>query len=165
VRGLKLITGLCAAAALSALSFAGVSAAASTTGGLRAVAAGADSTATAAAESLVRYLPRGRLPVKRRIAYRGVCQTSAPNPPDNFCSVVSRTTLVLPGPNLGPITLSNSFSNNQVFEVHFTLNGPAFKALKKYRNKARLRTRLRATDLTNGSVDVDRRTFRFKRKR
>jgi hypothetical protein len=153
VRRAKTIAALAMIAAIVATVIAGPSTA-SGSGGLISAGARFAPDASAAVESQVRYLPSGRKPVKLRIAYRGVCTVD--------CKVFARTTLVLPGPNIGPVNVSNSFSANQIFEAFIRLNGPGLAALRENRRVARLRTRIRAIDLATNEVDIDRRIFRFK---
>jgi hypothetical protein len=156
VRRATTVTILALIAVLSAILLAGPSNAAGpgTTGGLVAKGKTTSAGSSVLVETLVRYLPRRRLPVRRRIAYRGVCTAD--------CNITARSTLVLPGPNIGPVSVSGSFGANEVFESFLKLNRPALAALKRHRRKARLRTRIFAVDLTTGDTDTDRRTFRFK---
>jgi hypothetical protein len=79
------------------------------------------------------------------------------------CRVTVRTTLVLPGPDVGTGRVSADFFANEIFEAYIVLNGPTRAALKRNRAKARLRTRISAVDRTTGDTDLDRRTFRIKR--
>jgi hypothetical protein len=153
MRRTKTLIALAATAATAAL-FAGPSAALGSAG-LTSAGALSSPTATTSSEEQIRYLPSGRKPVKLRIAYRGVCTVD--------CNVIARTTLVLPGPNIGPVTVSGAFDANEIFEAFIKLNGPALQALKQNRRAARLRTRITGIDLSNGVRDIDRRTFRFKR--
>jgi len=154
VRRAKTLTALIAAAAVSSAILSGA-APASVSGGLSQVA-GPGPLATSADESLVRYLPSGRKPVKRRIAFLGECSVD--------CKLTVRMTLVLPGPNLGPriVTGTIDAETKPVFQAWLQLNRPALQALKANRRAARFRTRVRAVDVVTGEVDVDRRTFRFK---
>ena len=156
MRRVKTVTVLALVAAVSAVWLVAGSSASGpgATGGLVAKGKTTGASSSVVVETLVRYLPRRRLPVQRRIAYRGVCTAD--------CSITARSTLVLPGPNIGPVSVSNTFSANQVFEAFLKLNRPGLAALKRYRNEARLRTRISAVDSTTGDTDVDRRTFRFK---
>ncbi|CAN5566490.1 hypothetical protein BH20ACT15_BH20ACT15_16340 [soil metagenome] len=41
-------------------------------------------------------------------------------------------------------------------------NGPLRKAIKANKGKAKLRTKIVATNVATGEVDVDRRTYKFK---
>jgi hypothetical protein len=145
-------------AATAAIVIAGPStaspSAASGSGGIVSVGGSWSPDASAAVETQVRYLPSGPKPVRLRIAYRGVCTVD--------CKVFARTTLVLPGPNIGPVNVSNSFAANQIFEAFIRLNRAGLAALNQNRRAARLRTRIRAIDLSTNEVDIDRRTFRFK---
>jgi hypothetical protein len=153
VRRAKTIAALATSAATVAIVIAGPSTA-SGAGGIVSVGGGWSPDASAAVETQVRYLPSGRKPVRLRIAYRGVCTVD--------CKVFARTTLVLPGPNIGPVNVSNSFAANQIFEAFIRLNRAGLAALNQNRRAARLRTRIRAIDLSTNEVDIDRRTFRFK---
>jgi hypothetical protein len=154
VRRAKTLTVLAAAAAISTAVLA-APASASVSGGLT-PAAGSGPIATSADESLVRYLPSGRKPVKRRIAFLGECTLD--------CKLFVRMTLVLPGPNVGPVNVTGTLDveTKPVFQGWIQLNRPALRALKANRREARFRTRVRAVDVVTGEVDVDRRSFRFK---
>ena len=154
MRRAKTLTALAGTAAISAAILAG-SAPASVSGGLSPVA-GSGPLASSADESLVRYLPSRRKPVKRRIAFLGQCSAD--------CKLRVRMTLVLPGPNLGPVVVTGilDVETKPVFQGFMVLNRPALRALKANRRAARFRTRVRAVDVVTGEVDIDRRTFRFK---
>lgn len=117
--------------------------------------AGAGSpTATKSGEDLVRYLTKGKLKPGKRIAYRVVCSAD--------CNLTVTSTLVLPGPNLGPSSESGSFPAGTVVEAFLKLNGPAQSAIKDNIGAAKLRTRVDATSTVDGSTDTDQRTFKFK---
>jgi hypothetical protein len=127
---------------------------------------GAHSAATV--ESLVRFLhPHARLAVGSR------CPGARPSAPKRCvgpflvcsadCQVSARLTLVLPGPNLGPVFASKSFPANLVFKAYIKLNRAGLALLRKYRDVARLRTRIHAVDMNTGDTDTDRHAFRFKR--
>jgi hypothetical protein len=150
---------------VAAMAVAGGSASAS--GGL----AGADRAAPlagAADEDLVRYLPPLRLKIgakcpkgsgvagrHRCLIYYGTCTAD--------CKVTVRSVVVLPGPNLPPLTSSGSFDADQVFQAYLVLNRAALSAIRENRRQSRLRSRIQATDLVTAETDVDRRAFRFKR--
>jgi hypothetical protein len=122
--------------------------------GLTAVKAGEGPTAVKSGEELVRYLTKGRLKPARRIEYRVVCGAD--------CSVTATSTLVLKGPNLGPVSSSGQFPAGGIAEVFLKPNKPARAAIKASGNAAKLVTKVRATNVLTGEVDVDSRTFRFK---
>jgi len=166
VRRAKTITALVVVAASAAILAGGPASATGSTG-LVSVGSGSFPRAGAASEEQVRYLPRRRLPIRMKcpkgsgaagrylcLNYFGTCTVD--------CKLFARTTLVLPGPNIGPENASASFDANQVFVAYIRLTRAGLAALKQHRRKARLRTRIRAIDLATNEVDIDRRTFRFK---
>jgi hypothetical protein len=79
-----------------------------------ALPAGADPKAQASAEDLVTYLTKGKLKPAKRIPYRFVCSED--------CFVTATSTLVLKGPNLGPVASSGQFPAGQVIEVFLKPN-------------------------------------------
>jgi hypothetical protein len=111
-------------------------------------------TASADVEGLVSYLTTGKLKPKKRIAYSFVCSTA--------CQVTASTTLVLKGPNLGPVADTGMFAPGEVGTAFLKPNGAARDAVKDHIGASKLRARLVAIDAT-GATDTDTRTFRFKR--
>jgi hypothetical protein len=116
--------------------------------------AGAGPSASASGEELVRYLTKGKIKVSKRMEYRIVCSAD--------CSVSASTTLVLKGPNLGPISSAGQFPAGQIIEVFLKPNKAARNAIKASGNAAKLKTKIRATDVVTGEADSDSRAFRFK---
>lgn len=164
----KRLTLLAVAAAAAAVWLAAPSLASSGASG-GAAGAGPNASAAALDEALVRYLPRWRIPVRmkcpedagaasgryRCLKFRGACA--------EVCNVRARMTVVLPGPNIGPVVASRDLAEDKLVFVAFViLNKPALAAIKQNREKARFRTKLRALS-EDGDYDVDRRSFRFKR--
>jgi hypothetical protein len=115
----------------------------------------ASPTATASAddESLVAYLPAGKLKVAKRISYRFECLTE--------CQVTTASTLVLKGPNLGPVVDSGMFAAGQVAEAFLKPNRAARQAIRKHIGASKLRTSISAINAA-GATDTDTYTFRFK---
>jgi hypothetical protein len=105
-------------------------------------------------EGLVSYLTAGKLKPGKRIAYRFVCSTA--------CQVTATSTLVLKGPNLGPVVDTGMFGAGEVGAAFLRPNGAARDAIKDHIGASKLRTWLVAIDAT-GATDTDTRTFRFKR--
>lgn len=123
---------------------------------LWAAPAGAGSpTAKASAEDLVSYLTKGKLKPGKRIAYRFVCSAD--------CTLTASSTLVLKGPNLGPVSASQSFQAGQIAEAFLKPNKAARNAIKDNIGASKLRTSVTATSLIDGTTDTDNRTFKFKR--
>jgi hypothetical protein len=110
--------------------------------------------AVAETDTLLAYLTVGKLKPGKRISYQVVCNAN--------CSVTASSTLLLKGPNLGPVTSSGTFAAGQVIEVFLKPNKPARAAIKRNIKASKLRTRLNATNLTTGETDADARTFRFR---
>lgn len=122
--------------------------------GPAAAGAGAGPTARKSGEELVRYITKGKLKASKRIEYRVVCGAD--------CALTATSTLVLKGPNLGPVSSSGQFTGGQAARVFLKPNKAARAAIKASGNSAKLRTTVRATDLVTGEVDTDTRTYRFK---
>jgi hypothetical protein len=116
----------------------------------------APSRAKAATEydSLVAYWPAGKIKVGKRISYRFVCASD--------CQVTASSTLVLQGPNLGPVADTGIFSAGQIGAETLTLNRAARSAIKSHLRKSKLRTSITATTGA-GLTDTDTQTFHFKR--
>ena len=83
-------------------------------------------------EGLVSYLTTGKLKVKKRIAYKFVCSTE--------CQVTATTTLVLRGPDVGPIVDTGLFPAGQIIEVFLKPNKSARRAIRKHIGASKLRT-------------------------
>ena|SRR5918994_1803576 len=115
--------------------------------------AGEGPTAGKSADTLLRYLTKGKLKPDSRIEYRVVCSLD--------CNVTATSTLVLKGPNLSA-TSSGSFAAGQVIEVFLEPNRAARRAIKASGKSARLRTKVRATAVATGETDADARAYRFK---
>jgi hypothetical protein len=111
-------------------------------------------TASADVEGLVSYLTAGKLKPGKRITYRFSCSTA--------CQVTASSTLVLKGPNLGPVVDTGMFAAGEVGAAFLKPNGPARDAIKDHIGASKLSTRLFAVDATGGT-DTDKRTFHFKR--
>jgi hypothetical protein len=128
-------------------------------GGLAAAAPGglAPSRAQAATEydSLVSYVTFGKLKVGKRISYQFVCATD--------CQVTARSTLVLPGPNLGPVVDTAIFASGQTGRETLTLNRAARFMIATHLGASKLRTSLTASTST-GLTDSDTRVFKFRRR-
>jgi hypothetical protein len=116
----------------------------------------APAKATAATEydSLVAYWPAGKLKVGKRISYRFVCASD--------CQVTTTSTLVLPGPNLGPVVDTAIFSPGQIGRETLTLNKAARFMIASHLRTSKLRTSITASTST-GLTDRDARVFKFKR--
>jgi hypothetical protein len=120
-----------------------------------ALPAGADPKAQASGEELVSYLTKGKLKPAKRIPYRFVCSED--------CFVTATSTLVLKGPNLGPVSSSGQFAAGQVIEAFLKPNKPARTAITDNIGASKLRTSVTASSTLTGETDTDNRTFKFKR--
>jgi len=116
--------------------------------------AGAGPTASKSGEELVRYLTKGKLKPAKRIEYRVVCAAD--------CAITATSTLVLKGPNLGPIASSGQFPAGQIIEVFLKPNKAARAAIKDSGKAAKLKTKVNVTNLATGETDSDARSFGFK---
>jgi hypothetical protein len=121
---------------------------------LPALPAAASPTAQTSAEDLVSFLTKGKLKPGKRIAFRFVCSED--------CFVTATSTLVLKGPNLGPIASSGQFPAGQIIEAFLKPNRPARDAIKDNIGASKLRTSVTATSTGTGETDTDNRTFKFK---
>ena len=121
-----------------------------------AIAAGSLALAApaSAGEDLVSYLTKGKLKPGKRIAYRAVCNAD--------CQLTVTSTLVLKGPDLGPVSSTNTFNAGTIAEAFLKPNKPARQAIKDHIGVSRLRTEITATSLADGTTDTDSRTFKFK---
>ena len=111
--------------------------------------------AGASADHLLTYLTGGKLKPGKRIAYQVVCSAN--------CTLTASTKLKLKGPDIGPISSTATFNANVVAEAFIKPNKAARNAIKANIGAAKLVTEVTATDLTTGEIDVDNRTYRFKR--
>ena len=105
-------------------------------------------------DRLVAYWPAGKLKVGKRVFYRFVCASD--------CQVTARSTLVLPGRNLGPVVDTAIFSAGQIGRETLTLNKAARFMIASHLGASKLRTAITASDST-GATDSDTRVFRFRR--
>jgi hypothetical protein len=78
------------------------------------------------------------------------------------CRITTRTVLVLPGPNLGPLVSSTVLSPGTPKDLVLTLNGPATRLLKNNVGTARLKVRAHAVDTATGAVADAFKVFRFR---
>jgi hypothetical protein len=116
----------------------------------------ASSSARVAADvdTLVAYLPAGKIKVAKSISYRFQCLTD--------CQVTASSTLVLKGPDVGPSVDTGIFAGGEVGAQFLTLNKAARFAIKSHLGVSKLRTSVTASDGT-GATDTDTRVFKFKR--
>lgn len=105
-------------------------------------------------DTLVAYLPAGKIKVAKNISYGFQCLTA--------CQVTASSTLVLKGPNLGPAVDTGMFAAGEVGGQFLTLNKAARFAIRSHLGASKLRTSITAADAT-GATDTDTRVFRFKR--
>jgi hypothetical protein len=107
-------------------------------------------------EGLLSYVTTGKLKLGKRIAYRLVCSTE--------CQVTATTTLVLRGPDVGPIVDTGVFPAGQVIEVFLKPNKSARRAIRRNIGASKLRTSVTAINPgPYGDNDTDTRVFRFRR--
>ena len=107
-------------------------------------------------EGLLSYVTTGKLKLKKRIAYKFVCSTE--------CQVTATTTLVLRGPDVGPIVDTGVFPAGQIIEVFLRPNKSARRAIQRNIGASKLRTSVTAINPgPYGENDTDTRVFRFRR--
>jgi trypsin len=78
------------------------------------------------------------------------------------CRLTTRTVLVLPGPNLGPLVRRIVLTPGNAKAMVLTLNGPATRALKGNVRRARLKVRAHAVDTATGAAADAFKVFRFR---
>ena len=107
-------------------------------------------------EGLLSYVTTGKLKLKKRITYKFMCSTE--------CQVTATTTLVLRGPDVGPIVDTGLFPAGQIIEVFLKPNKSARRAIRKHIGASKLRTSVTAINPgPYGENDTDMAIFRFKR--
>ncbi len=107
-------------------------------------------------EGMLNYVTTGKLKLGKRIAYKFVCSTE--------CQVTATTTLVLRGPDVGPIVDTGLFPAGQIIEVFLKPNKSARRAMRRHIGKSKLRTSVTAINPgPYGENDTDTRVFKFKR--
>jgi len=107
-------------------------------------------------EGLLSYVTTGKLKLKKRITYKFMCSTE--------CQVTATTTLVLRGPDVGPIVDTGVFPAGQIIEVFLKPNKSARRAIRRNIGASKLRTSVTAINPgPYGENDTDTRVFRFRR--
>jgi len=107
-------------------------------------------------EGLLSYVTTGKLKLKKRITYRFVCSTE--------CQVTATSTLVLRGPDVGPIVDTGVFPAGQIIEVFLRPNKSARRSIRRNIGASKLRTSITAINPgPYGENDTDTRVFRFRR--
>jgi hypothetical protein len=107
-------------------------------------------------EGLLNYVTTGKLKLGKRIAYRFVCSTE--------CQVAATTTLVLRGPDVGPVVDTGLFPAGEIIEVFLKPNRSARRAIRRNIRASKLRTSVTAINPgPYGENDTDTRVFRFRR--
>jgi hypothetical protein len=114
----------------------------------------ASKTATASA-GFVRIGGPLRLFVRRTLRVPVSCTVT--------CRVRTRTVLVLPGPNAGPLFDRTVLTPGDPKALVLTLNRPAIRVLKNNVGRSRLKVRAHAVDTATGAVANAFKVFRFKR--
>jgi hypothetical protein len=80
-----------------------------------------------------------------------------------ICDVKATWTLVVPGPNVGPQTITGRLDPAAPRDLVIKLTGPGVSFLKTHIGSSKLKVKVRAMDPTTGAVAFDRKTFGFKR--
>jgi hypothetical protein len=107
------------------------------------------------AEALLSYVTVGKLKLGKRIAYRFVCSAE--------CQVTATSTLVLRGPDVGPVVDTGLFPAGEDIEVFLKLNKSARRAIRRHIPASKLRTSVTTTNPATGLTDTDTRVFGFRR--
>jgi hypothetical protein len=121
--------------------------------GAPAVLASPPAKAAADDDTLVAYLPAGKIKVGKNISYRFQCLTE--------CQVTATAKLLLKGPNLGPAMDTGIFTAGQVGAQFLTLNKAARFAIKRHFGASKLVTSITASNAA-GATDTDTHVFRFR---
>jgi hypothetical protein len=79
------------------------------------------------------------------------------------CNVKATWTLVVPGPNVGPNTITGTLDPAAPRDLVITLNGPGVSFLKAHLGSSKLKVKVRAMDPATGAVAFAHKTFGFKR--
>ena len=109
---------------------------------------------------MARSMARSGRPIDSVSARMAISVSGASNAD---CQITATSTLVLPGPNLGPVSVTGAFAAGQIAEAFLKPNKPARAAIKANIGSSKLRTEVTATNTATGETDKDRRTFKFKR--
>ena len=106
-------------------------------------------------EGVLSYVTTGKLKVGKRIAYKLMCSTE--------CQVTATTTLVLRGPDVGPVVDTALFPAGKTIVVFLKPNKSARRAIRRHIRASKLRTSVTAVKPgPYGESDTDTRIFRFK---
>ena len=114
----------------------------------------ATTTGQPAAEALLSYVTVGKLKLGKRITYRFVCSAE--------CKVTATSTLVLRGPDIGPVADAGLFPAGEIIEAFLKPNKSARRAIRRNIGASKLRTSVTATSPGTGLNDTDTRVFRFR---
>jgi hypothetical protein len=107
-------------------------------------------------DGLVSYVTTGKLKLGKQIAYKFVCSTE--------CQVTATSTLVLRGPDVGPIVDTGLFPAGEIIEAFLKPNKSARRAIRRNIRASKLRTSVTAVNPgPYGETDTDTRVFRFRR--
>jgi 3D (Asp-Asp-Asp) domain-containing protein len=106
-------------------------------------------------EALLNYVTTGKLKLGKRISYRFVCSAD--------CQVTATSTLVLRGPDVGPVVDTGSFPAGEIIEAFLKPNKSARRSIRRNIGSSKLRTSVTATNSATGATDTDTRVFRFRR--
>jgi hypothetical protein len=117
--------------------------------------AGAGPTAQKSGEELVQILTTGKLKVRSDVKVTALCAAN--------CQISGQLTLKAKGPNasffLPPITLVAG----QTAEAVLSLNKGARRIIKEQIKTTKLKAEFTAQNSLTGEIDVDEKTFKFKR--
>jgi hypothetical protein len=109
-----------------------------------------------AGEDLVSYQTDGRLKVAKKVKYRFVCSVD--------CQVTVTSELVTEGSgDVAPLTKTGTFEAGIVVGSSVRLPKSLRKTIRDNLGTSKLRTGIKASSLSDGVTDTDRRTFKFKR--
>ena len=89
-------------------------------------------------DGVLSYVTTGKLKVGKRIAYKLVCSTE--------CQVTATTTLVLRGPDVGPVVDTALFPAGKTIVVFLKPNKSALRAIRRHIRTSKLRTAVTAVN-------------------
>jgi hypothetical protein len=108
-------------------------------------------------DGLLSYVTTGKLKVGKRISYKFVCSME--------CQVTATSTLVLRGPDVGPVVDTGLFPAGEIIEAFLKPNKSARRSIRRHIGASKLRTSVTAINTgPYGENDTDTRVFRFRRK-
>ena len=106
-------------------------------------------------EDLIRYTGPKRIKIEKRMKYFLVCTAD--------CDVTVSSTLVVPGPDVGPLVDQKPFEAGTRIQALVIVKSKAGRRfLRDNADSSRIKSKVSATDIATGDTDTDKRSFKFK---